>query len=405
LQELTKLVEQAQLAVPENPAKDDPHVKRLEEAKKKKAEFEKTIPTVLVSQSIEPREMRVLPRGNWLDDSGPVVQPAFPASLLIPDIAPETRRLNRLDLALWMTDAKNPLVARVFVNRLWKLMMGRGIVTTLDDFGSQGNVPSHPMLLDWLATEFIESGWDIKHMIALIVTSNTYRQSSAMTPELREKDPTNRLLARQNRFRLDAEAIRDNALSVSGLLVDHVGGKSARPYQPAGYYAHLNFPRREYQASSGADLYRRSMYTHWQRTFVHPSLMAFDAPSREECTVSRPRSNTPLQSLVLLNDPIYVEAARKLAERVMLAHDWNASRLQRAFALVLQRAPTVQETEVLMGLLDKHLGRYRQHPEAANEVLKNGEAPVQEGIDAAELAAWTSVTRVLLTLHETITRS
>ena len=349
--------------------------------------------------------MRLLPRGNWLDESGPVVQPGFPGTLPIDEISSETGRLSRRDLATWMTHPSNPLVARVFANRLWKLMIGQGIVTSLDDFGSQGSVPSHPQLLDWLAVEFIESGWDIKHIVRLIVTSNTYRQSSSTTSDLRERDPENRLLARQNRFRLDAEAVRDNALAVSGLLVEKVGGKSVRPYQPAGYYAHLNFPRRKYQSSKGDDLYRRSVYTHWQRTFVHPSLMAFDAPSREECTVSRPRSNTPLQSLVLFNDPIYVEAARKLAERVLLSADSNEDRLKTAFDFVLQRVPSSEEATMLLELHAEHLTRYKADKKAADEITKNGEAMVAENVERSELAAWTSLCRVLLSLHETITRS
>lgn len=405
LEELVALMTEAEQAVPKDAAKDDPKKKAFEEAKKKKDEFEKTIPSVLVSLSVKPREMRVLPRGNWQDDSGPVVKPAFPSTISVDFLAPETERLSRTDLARWMMHSDNPLVARVFVNRLWKLMMGEGIVTSLDDFGSQGSVPSHPQLLDWLAIEFIESGWDIKHMVRLIVTSNTYRQSSTLSSKLREQDPENRLLARANRFRVDAEMIRDNALKVSGLLVEKLGGKSVRPYQPAGYYAHLNFPRRTYQASKGDDLYRRSVYTHWQRTFVHPSLMAFDAPSREECTVNRPRSNTPLQSLVLFNDPIYVEAARKLAERVMLDEESKEGRLQRAFELVLQRKPTGKEQRVLLAMVDEHQTKYETNSKLANDVGKNGEAPVAEGVDDAELGAWTSVSRVLLSLHETITRT
>ena len=404
LARLVELMKAAEAEVPEKAKKDDPKKKAFEAAKRKKQDFEKTIPTVLVSQAVKPREMRLLPRGNWLDDSGPVVQPGFPGMLSVDGIAPESGRMNRRDLARWMTHPDNPLVARVFVNRLWKLMMGDGIVASLDDFGSQGQVPTHPQLLDWLAVEFIESGWDIKHMVRLIASSNAYRRSSAMTEEQQSRDPENTLLARQNRFRLDAEAIRDNALAVSGLLVKKIGGKSVRPYQPEGYYAHLNFPRRKYQASKGDDLYRRSVYTHWQRTFVHPSLMAFDAPSREECTVKRPRSNTPLQSLVLFNDPIYVEAARKLAERIMLETAENEKRLSALFRLVLQRAPTDEERSLLSDLFSNHRGKYAADKGLVAEIEKNGEAPVAEGIDRVELAAWTSVARVMLSLHETITR-
>ncbi len=405
LARLVALMDEAAKRVPKDADKENKEKQAFEAAKRKKTDFEKTIPTVLVSQSVKPREMRLLPRGNWLDDSGPVVQPGFPATLGDAGVASESQRLDRRDLAKWMTHPDNPLVARVFVNRMWKLMMGEGIVPTLDDFGSQGTVPSNPQLLDWLAVEFIESGWDIKHILRLIVSSNTYRQSADANSETKTRDPENRLFSRQNRFRLEAESIRDNALAISGLLVEKVGGRSVRPYQPAGYYAHLNFPRRKYQASKGDDLYRRSVYTHWQRTFLHPSLMAFDAPSREECTVNRPRSNTPLQSLVLFNDPIYVEAARKLAERIMLAEQTDVERLTRAFELTLQRQPTQQEQEVLLRLLQQHLDRYSENNEMAAEIAKNGDAKVSENVEIVPLAAWTSVSRVLLSLHETITRN
>src|SRR5262249_26979879 len=214
------------------------------------------------------------------------------------------------------TAPDNPLVARVFVNRLWELYFGQGLVKTLDDFGSQGVWPTHPDLLDWLAVEFRASGWGVKHVGKLMVMSETYQQPSKATEEIKQADRYNLLLARQARFRLDAEVVRDNALAVSGLLVRRVGGKSVKPYQPPGYWAHLNFPVREWQNDSGESLYRRGLYTYWCRTFLHPSLLAFDAPSREECTVERARSNTPQQALVLLNDPSYVEAARVLAERI-----------------------------------------------------------------------------------------
>ncbi len=263
--------------------------------------------TSLITVAVEPREMRVLHRGNWMDKSGKVVSPSVPHFL---DPLDEPERATRLDLANWLVDRQNPLTARVLVNRLWKLYFGTGLSKVLDDIGSQGELPSHPELLDTLAVEFVESGWDMKHMIKLIVMSQTYRQSSLPRPELQKSDPYNRLLARQSRYRLDAEMIRDNALAVSGLLVHQVGGRSAKPYQPAGLLRHLNFPTREYQADVDENQYRRGVYTHWQRQFLHPAMQAFDAPAREECTAERPRSNTPLAALVLLNDPSYVEAAR-----------------------------------------------------------------------------------------------
>jgi hypothetical protein len=293
----------------------------------------------------------------------------------------------------------------VFVNRLWKHLYGTGISRVLDDLGSQGEWPSHPELLDWLAVEFRESGWDMKHMARLMVMSRTYRQSSLATEELRTRDPFNRLLARQSRFRLPAEMIRDNALAVSDLLVPEVGGASVNPYQPEGYYAQLNFPKREYEADEGSDQYRRGVYTHWQRTFLHPMLVAFDAPSREECTAERPRSNTPLQALTLLNDPTYVEAARALAERVIEEGGRTPeARVRYAYQVALSREPDAEEMDWLTTLCRKHLEEYREDREAAEKLIKVGQKPVTDHHDPAELAAWTSVARVLLNLHETMVR-
>jgi hypothetical protein len=291
------------------------------------------------------------------------------------------------------------------VNRLWKLNFGQGISKSLEDFGSQGEWPTHPELLDWLAVEFMDSGWDIKQMVRLLVTSGTYRQASLPRPDLKERDPYNRLLARQSRFRLDAELVRDNVLSVSGLLTPDVGGPSVFPYQPAGYWAALNFPPREWHNDSGAKLYRRGLYTHWQRSFLHPSLLAFDAPSREECCVERPRSNIPQQALVLLNDPTYVEAARVLAARVLKEGGPDpAARITWLFETVLSRKPTPEEAQVLAGLLAKHAKEYGADRAAAQKVLSTGARPLPPDADVAELAAWTSVTRTVLNLHETITR-
>jgi len=362
------------------------------------------IPSSLVTTSVEPRTIRVLPRGNWMNETGPVVLPELPACL--PPLSIKDRRATRLDLALWLVAGDNPLVARVLVNRLWALVFGQGLVATADDFGSQGAWPTHPELLDWLASEFVEGGWNCKAMLKQMVMSETYRQSSSPTEAQRKKDPANRWLARQNRFRLDAELVRDSALASSGLLCDQIGGPSVKPYQPPGYWIFLNFPKRDYIADKGENQYRRGLYTYWQRTFLHPSLLAFDASTREECVVQRPRSNTPLQALILLNDPTYVEAARVLAARVLREGGADPlSRLDRAFRLVLSRPARPEEVPILLSLLASHHDRYTLEPAAARTLLAVGESPLSVDIDLAELAAWTSVARVLLNLHETFTRS
>ncbi len=360
--------------------------------------------STLVSTSVEPRTVRILPRGNWLDDSGEVVQPAVPAFLATLDSS--QRRLTRLDLAQWIANQDNPLTARVFVNRLWKLAFGRGIARSLEDFGTQSEYPTHPELLDWLAVDFEEHNWDIKRLYKQMLMSRTYRQSSVVSPDLKDKDPANNWFARQDRFRLDAELVRDNALAVSGLLARKIGGPSVKPYQPAGYWQYLNFPTRQWQNDHGEDLYRRGLYTYWQRTFIQPSLLAFDASSREECTASRPRSNTPQQALVLLNDPTYVEAARALAGRVLIESAGDTrQRLEFAFQQVLCRSPRPQEFDVLARLYDKHLTEYQADESSATQLLSVGESKNPDGMSAAELAAWTSVCRVVLNLHETITRN
>lgn len=367
-------------------------------------------PQTLVSMAAAPRTMRILPRGNWLDESGPEVTPAVPEFLTsvvaVPSDPATNARLTRLDFARWVTSRDNPLTARVFVNRVWKLMFGRGISRSLEDFGTQGQYPTHPELLDWLAVDFMESGWDVKRLVKTIAMSKAYRQSSLIPKELHEKDPMNDLFSRQDRFRLDAEMVRDNALALSGLLTKKIGGASVKPYQPAGYWQYLNFPTREWMNDHGADLYRRGLYTYWQRTFLNPSLLAFDAPSREECTVNRPRSNTPQQALVLLNDPTYVEAARALAVRIVKdGGPDTGKRLEFAFRQVLTRSPRESELKVLLPLYEKHLQQYKADPASADKLLAVGESKSPADLDKAELAAWTSIARVLLNLHETITRN
>ena len=355
-----------------------------------------------VTVAVEPREMRVLARGNWQDTSGKIVEPAIPRYFGVLDVP---GRATRLDLADWLVSRDNPLTARVAMNRLWQTFFGRGLSSSLADLGQQGEAPSHPALLDWLAAELIDSGWDVKHMVGLIVTSATYRQSSISDEAQRKRDPYNALLSRQGQFRLDAEFVRDNALAVSGLLVRKLGGRSVFPYQPAGYYAQLNFPVRTYPTSQGEDLWRRTLYTHWQRLYLHPSLLAFDAPSREECAVERPRSNTPLASLVLLNDPIYVEAARRLAERILQdGPPEPRGRVAEAYRQALGREPRDEELEVLATLEQEYLRQFRDDPAAASKLIEVGEAPVSAELDTAELAAWTGLVRVIFNSHEFITR-
>ncbi len=383
----------------------EPLRKQVAQHEAQRAALEKSIPTTLVTVAVTPRTVRILPRGNWMDDSGEPLLPAFPA-ILAPKEVPAKDRLTRADLADWLTAADNPLTARVFVNRVWKLMFGAGLSRKLDDLGAQGEWPSHPELLDWLAGRFMDSGWDVKQLVKVIVMSGTYRQSSDETALLREVDPFNRLLARQSRFRLDAEMVRDNALAISGLMVGQVGGPSVKPYQPPGYWAYLNFPTRTWQNDQGDKLFRRGLYTHWQRQYLHPSLLAFDAPSREECVADRPRSNTPLQSLVLLNDPTYVEAARVFAERILAeGGDSPSQRLDWAFRCAVSRPIEPLESEVLLELLQKHVAEYTQDPQAALDLLQVGVRPASKDLEPTELAAWTSVARSILMLHETITRN
>lgn len=382
----------------------EPVRKQLAETQTQRTALEQTIPTTLVTKAVTPRTIRVLPRGNWMNDSGEICEPAFPEVLPQRESA-AGQRMTRLDLAKWVVAPDNPLTPRTLVNRQWKLFFGAGLSRKLDDLGAQGEWPSHPELLDWLAGDLIDSGWDLKRLVRQLVLSSTYRLASLDTPALREADPSNRWLSRQSRFRLDAEMVRDNALAVSGLLVDRQGGASVKPYQPPGYWAHLNFPQREWQNGRGDELHRRGLYTHWQRQYLHPSLLAFDAPSREECVADRPRSNTPLQSLVLLNDPTYVEAARALAARTLTTGGASDDeRLRSAMRLVVSRPPTDAELATLRKLLERQRAEYRQDAAAAKELTSVGETPAPESLDRAELAAWTSVARVLLNLHETITR-
>lgn len=358
----------------------------------------------LVTEAMKPLPVRVLNRGDWQDTTGEQVLPTTPSFL--PGFRQSTpdKLLTRLDLANWIVSSDNPLTSRTVMNRLWAAFFGVGLSASLDDLGSQGEPPSHPELLDWLAAEFRDKGWDIKRMVRLVVTSHTYRQSSNHRAELRDIDPNNRLLAAQNPRRLEAEFVRDNALAIAGLLnVRDIGGPSAKPYQPDGYYEPLQFPDRKYVASRDDEQWRRGLYMHWQRTFLHPMLANFDAPSRDECAAQRTVSNTPQQALTLLNDPIFVEAARVMAYRLSVATKDDASRLDRAFRLAVGRAPQPAELAGLRELLVRQLTHYRANPADAAKLLRIGLAPTPTD-RPEELAAWTQICRVLLNTQEVVTR-
>ncbi|MGZ8921040.1 MAG: DUF1549 and DUF1553 domain-containing protein, partial [Limisphaerales bacterium] len=377
----------------------------IADARKQKDDFTGTIPRCLVSVSSEkPRTVRVLPRGDFLNESGEIVQPALPhflAGAPSPD-----KKLTRLDLARWLISRENPLTARVTMNRLWKQFFGTGLSKVLDDLGAQGETPPNQALLDFLACEFMNSGWDMKHMVRLVVMSDTYQQSSAASPELRARDPDNRYLAAQSRWRLEAELVRDNALAVSGLLVRKLGGPSANPYQPDGYWENLNFPVRTYNASRDENQYRRGLYTWWQRSYMHPSFLAFDAPTREECVAERTRSNIPQQALVLLNDPSYVEASRAFAERILTECTVDTrTRLNWAWRQALARSATSEELATLESLYTKHLTEYTADPQSAEMLLAVGLKERNKDLPISELAAWTNLARAILNLHEVITRS
>ena len=351
-------------------------------------------------------QTRVLPRGNWQDTSGALAPPAFP-EFLPQGPTHGNRRRTRLDLANWVTSPENPLTARHFVNRTWKHFFGTGLSAKIDDLGNQGEWPRHPELLDWLARTFMDSGWDVKSLIRLIVTSETYQQSAAMRPELADIDPYNRLLAQQSPRRLEAEIVRDNALAIAGLLVrDYVGGPSVFPYQPAEHYRNLQFPGRKYIANNDWRQYRRGVYMHWQRTFLHPMLVNFDAPSRDECAADRPLSNSPQQALTLLNDPTFSEAAIALALR--LAQEAPASteaQIDRAFQRALARPARPAEMRGLLQLFAEQKVHYAKDPAAAEQFLRGSGLTTHVPSDhRANIAAFAQVCRVVLNLHETITR-
>ncbi|MEP3481171.1 MAG: PSD1 and planctomycete cytochrome C domain-containing protein [Fuerstiella sp.] len=381
---------------------------KLDKAIAARRKVDSSVPRSMITVALQqPRTTRILPRGNWLDDTGPVVNPAVPEFL---DSQPAAgHRLSRLDLANWFVDAKHGnglFTARVMVNRLWYLFLGSGLAADLDDFGGQGKAPIHPELLDRLAHELVDSHWDIKGIIRQMIASRTYRQSSVATPELRELDPLNQWYARQSAFRLPAEMVRDNALAISGLLRTEVGGPSVKPYQPIGYYRHLNFPTRKYHSHQDDRQWRRGLYVHWQRQFLHPMMKAFDAPSREECTAQRTQSNTPIAALTLLNDPTFVEAARAFAARC-LDHktDSDAERCRWAFQVAETRSPSPQELEILTTLLQRNRKLLAQSSSDAAEITRVGISEPNTQFEASELAAWTAVCRAILNLAETNTRN
>ncbi len=374
---------------------------RQKDLAKKKADFEKTVPPVMVMKDTPmPRDTFILKRGAY-DQHGEKVAPGLPAALAgHPDAAK-----NRLDLATWMTGPDHPLTARVAVNRWWQSYFGTGLVKTVEDFGLTGDLPSHPDLLDFLATELVQSKWDVRAMQKLIVTSATYRQSSKMTKETAERDPENKLLARGPRHRLSAETIRDNALAVSGLLKEHVGGPSVKPYQPAGLWEDVTVSRRGvYVADTGDGLYRRTMYTFWKRTCPPPTLQSFDAPNREVCVARRAVTNTPLQALILLNDPTYVEAGRKLAERMLKAGKTPAERLAAGYQLAVARAPEPAERVILVEMQANALAKFSKDADAAKKLLAVGASPKDATLNEAELASWAVVAGAILNLDETITK-
>lgn len=378
----------------------------LKELKKQREDVYKSIATVMVMGDMEkPRDTFVLARGDYRNKTEKVTA-GVPA--VLPSL-PKDAPLNRLTLAEWLVDPAHPLTARVAVNRYWQMFFGNGIVKTLEDFGSQGEPPMHAELLDWLATEFMHSGWDVRAIQRLIVTSATYRQSSKVTSELVEKDPENRLLARGPRLRLSAEMIRDGALAASGLLNREMGGPGVFPYQPKGLWEEMafgeGFSAQTYKQSTGKDLYRRSIYTFWKRTVPPASLATFDAPDREKCTARRALTNTPLQALVLMNDPTYVEAARALAERTMTEGGKEGNgRIVYAFRLATARQPSAKEVRLLNDLFAKQLAHYRRDRKAALDLLSVGESKWNARLDSAELAAWATVASVILNLDEMITR-
>jgi len=378
---------------------------KIGEVDKQKKDLDAAVPTTMVSEDLaQERETFVLIRGAY-DKKGEKVDRGVPSAL--PSL-PEGVPNNRLGLAKWLVSPNHPLTSRVIVNRYWQQFFGTGIVKTAEDFGAQGTWPTHPELLDWLAIEFINTGWDIKKMHKLMLMSGTYRQSAKVSPALLSKDPENLLLGRGPRFRVDAEVIRDSVLFSCGLLVERAGGKSVKPYQPEGIWEAVAFVgsnTRDFKPDEGEALYRRSLYTFWKRTAPPPSMSTFDAPSRENCTVRRPRTNTPLQALALMNDRQYIDAARKLGERMMLeGGSTPEERLIFGFRWMTARPPSAKELAVLKTSFDKQLTVFKNDQPAAEKLLSYGDTKRNPNLDTVEYAAWTMMANLLINLDEAITK-
>lgn len=375
---------------------------------KQRADLNRKPVTSMIMQDNPPNKMRmtyVLDRGAYdSPKKDEVITPAVPKAL--PDL-PEGAPANRLGLAQWLTQPDHPLTARVAVNRYWMMLFGEGLVRSVGDFGAQSTPPTHPGLLDWLAVDFVQSGWDVKRMLKQIVMSKTYRRSSKIESMHREKDSENELLARAPRFRLQGEFIRDHALAVSGLLNPTVGGPGVKPYQPANIWneVSLNGGLR-YRQDKGDKLYRRSMYTYWKRSSPMPNMLIFDSPSREKCVIQRQRTNTPLQALVTLNDPQFLEASRAFAERLLKSDEEAvADRIDLAYRYATARPATGREVEILTNLYQKNLSRFKAAPETAKEFLGVGESPRDESLDASDHAAWMVVAQTIMNLDESLTRN
>jgi hypothetical protein len=377
-------------------------VAELQKLRFEREALEQSFPTVMVmAERPQRRDTFLLLRGAY-DKPGDKVEPGVPA--VLPPLPAGTPN-NRLALAKWIVDPGNPLTARVTMNRFWQMYFGTGIVKTVEDFGVQGEWPSHPELLDWLATEFVRSGWDMKAMQKLIVMSATYRQSSRVTPELMQRDPENRLLARGPRIRLSAEMVRDQALAAAGLLVEKVGGPSVKPYQPAGLWKEVTMQGLDYTQDHGTDLYRRSMYTFWKRTSAPPEMMNFDAAGRESCVVREIRTNTPLQALNLMNDVTFLEAARFIGQRMLKEGGADdTARLRYGFELLLARAPSAKEMEILLDSLRFHRDKFATHPEDAAKLLAQGESRTDANLNPRELASYASIASLILNMDEAVTK-